>query len=334
MVPPGASVYSQPPRAEIFLPPMSDQPGHLIDSLTGRQRLLDRFDRMQAQLDRIERRLEEAIAYFAVRANRTLDSQAAYLGDHTAVTFLENGIRILVDTRSIDIGIHLLTLGRWETPYTTLFTRMLAPGQTVLDLGANHGVYALLAAQAVGPAGRVHAFEPNPRLAHLVDMSLRLNGFGGWAEVHPVGASDAPGTARLVFVDSFSGGGTVAAGAEAARHPGVDCRLVVLDEMFADPGFRPDVVKMDVEGHEGRVLRGMRGMLERSPGIRLMMEFAPEMMARSGVPAAEVVGLLSGLGLRAWTIDDEGRLAATGWEALAALSGGIQNILVAREAPG
>ncbi len=283
---------------------MNDQPGQFIDTLIGRSRLSARLERMEERL-----------------------------GDHTAVTFLENGIRILVDTRSIDIGIHLLTLGRWETPYTALFTRLLAPGQTVLDLGANHGVYALLAAQAVGPAGRVHAFEPNPRLAHLVDLSLRLNGFGGWAEVHAVGASDAAGTARLVFLDAFSGGGAVASGADAAQQPGVDCRLVVLDEMFADPAFRPDVVKMDVEGYEGRVLRGMRGMIARAPDLRLMMEFAPEMMARAGVPAAEVVALLRGFDLNAWTIGDDGALAPAEWDALAAQATGIQNILVARTAP-
>jgi FkbM family methyltransferase len=312
---------------------MNDQPGQFIDTLMGRNRLAGRLERMEERLERIERRLEEAIAYFALRSNRTLDSQSTYLGDHTAVTFLENGIRILVDTRSIDIGIHLLTLGRWETPYTALFTRLLAPGQTVLDLGANHGVYALLAAQAVGPAGRVHAFEPNPRLAHLVDLSLRLNGFGGWAEVHAVGASDAAGTARLVFLDAFSGGGAVASGPDAAHHPGVDCRLVVLDEMFADPAFRPDVVKMDVEGYEGRVLRGMRGMIARAPDLRIMMEFAPEMMVRAGVPAAEVVALLRGFDLNAWTIGDDGALAPSEWDALATQATGIQNILVARSAP-
>jgi len=312
---------------------MNDQPGQFIDTLMGRSRLTGRLDRMEERLERIERRLEEAIAYFALRANRTVDSQATYLGDHTAVTFLENGIRILVDTRSIDIGIHLLTLGRWETPYTALFTRLLAPGQTVLDLGANHGVYALLAAQAVGPAGRVHAFEPNPRLAHLVDLSLRLNGFGGWAHVHALGASDAAGTARLVFLDAFSGGGAVDSGADAAQQPGVDCRLVVLDEMFADPAFRPDVVKMDVEGYEGRALRGMRGMIARAPGIRIMMEFAPEMMLRAGVPAAEIVALLRGFGLRAWTIGEDGALVPAEWDALAGQTAGIQNILVARTAP-
>ncbi|MBR0650669.1 FkbM family methyltransferase [Roseomonas terrae] len=305
---------------------MTDPSGHLLDSLTGRQRLFDR-------LDRIERRLEEAIAYFAIRSNRVSDSQSVFLGDHTAVTFLEGGIRILVDTRSIDIGIHLLTLGRWETGYTSLFTRLVKPGDTVLDLGANHGVYALLAAQIVGPTGRVDAFEPNPRLAHLVDLSLRLNGFSPWASVHAVGVSEAAGTARLVFVDSFSGGGSIAAPGTQQTQPGVDCRLVALDEMFADPAYRPDVIKMDVEGHEGRALRGMRRLLERAPGVRIMMEFAPEMMARAGVPAAEVADMLGRLGLRPWMIDHEGALTGMDWGAVLATASGIQNILVAREEP-
>lgn len=320
---------------------MSDPSGHLLDSLTGRQRLLDRFDRLERLLteqaerhERIERRLEEAIAYFATRSNRLVDSQSAYLGDHTAITFLENGIRILVDTRSIDIGIHLLTLGRWETAYTTLFTRLVKPGDRVLDLGANHGVYALLAAQIVGPTGQVDAFEPNPRLAKLVDLSLRLNGFSGWARVHAVGASEEAGTARLVFNDNFSGGGAVAlTGSAYGGRPGVDCRLVVLDEMFADPAYRPDVIKMDVEGHEGRALRGMRRMLERAPGVRIMMEFVPEMMARSGVQAAEVAAMLGGLGLRPWMIGHDGALAGTDWDVLLAEASGIQNILVARDEP-
>lgn len=345
---------------------MSDQSGHLIDSITGRQRLLDRFDRIEKllteqaeraeqaeqhvaqhaqlqaerdqdhteRLQRLERRLEEAIAYFAVRSNRLVDSQSAYLGDHTAITFLENGIRILVDTRSIDIGIHLLTLGRWETAYTTLFSRLLKPGHTVLDLGANHGVYALLASQIVGPTGRVDAFEPNPRLARLVDLSLRLNGYGGWAQVHAVGASDTAGTARLVFNDNFSGGGAVALeGSRDAGRDGIDCRLVVLDQMFADPAYRPDVIKMDVEGHEGRALRGMRRILERAPDIRIMMEFVPDMMARSGVDAAEVAAMLAGAGLRPWMIGEDGSLTATGWDALLLEAEGIQNILVAREEP-
>ncbi|MEY4846034.1 MAG: hypothetical protein RL312_2315, partial [Pseudomonadota bacterium] len=70
------------------------------------ERLLAALDRL-SRLEVVERRLEEAIAYFAERSNRLVGSQSIYLGDHTAVTFLRNGLRILVDTRSIDVGIHL-----------------------------------------------------------------------------------------------------------------------------------------------------------------------------------------------------------------------------------
>jgi FkbM family methyltransferase len=324
---------------------MSDNIRNPIYMLTGRQRLIDRIAEIERRLDgldqrfaRFERRLEEAIAYLGIRANRILDSQAIYLGDHTAVTFLQGGLRILVDTRSLDIGIHLLTLGQWETAYTTLFTRLLRPGHTVLDIGANHGVYALMAAQLVGPTGCVHAFEPNPRLAYLLDMSLRLNGFAGWARSHCLAVSDQEGTARIFLTDTFSGGASLA-GSERQRDASgetrhaIECRLVVLDQMFADPAFRVDVIKMDVEGHEGRALRGMRGLLARSPDVKLMMEFGPEMLAGSGVGPVEVVDFLRGLGLSAWRIGQDGGILPAAWDELAAEQSGLQNILVAREAP-
>lgn len=297
-----------------------------------------RLSAIEDQLGRLAQRLEEAIGYFAVRSNRVADSQSIYLGDNTAVTFLEDGTRILVDTKSLDIGVHLLTLGRWEPAYTALFARLVRPGDTVFDLGANHGVYALMAARLVGAAGRVHAFEPNPRLAQLVDMSLRINGFAGWAQVHRIAASDRTGTARLFFTDSYSGGGSLSGTEEqsdatgASKHA-VDCRLVPLDTVFPDPAMRLDVIKMDVEGHEGPALRGMRQLLARSPDVRIMMEFGPQMMQGSGMAAPEVVALLEGLGLSAWTIDPEGGIAPVAWAELAAQTGGLQNILAARHAP-
>lgn len=297
-----------------------------------------RLAAIEARIERLAIRLEEAISYFAVRSNRVADSQSIYLGDNTAVTFLEDGTRILVDTKSLDIGMHLLTLGRWEPPYTALFARLVRPGDTVFDLGANHGVYALMAARLVGAKGRVHAFEPNPRLAQLVDMSLRINGFSERARVHRIAASDRSGVARLFFTDSYSGGGSLSGTAEqsdatgASKHA-VDCRLVPLDTLFPDPQMRLDVIKMDVEGHEGPALRGMRELLARSPDVRIMMEFGPQMMQGSGMAAPEVVALLEGLGLSAWTIDHEGGIVPAAWSDLAAQTSGLQNILAARRAP-
>jgi FkbM family methyltransferase len=297
-----------------------------------------RLSAIEERIERLAQRLEEAVAYFAMRANRVADSQSVYLGDNTAVTFLEDGTRILVDTKSLDIGVHLLTLGRWEPPYMALFARLVRPGDTVLDLGANLGVYTLMAARLVGPAGRVHAFEPNPRLAHLVNLSIRINGFAPRAQVHRVAASDRTGVAQLFLTDSHSGGGSLAATGEQrdatgeAKHA-VECRLVPLDTLFPDPAMKVDVIKMDVEGHEGPALRGMRLLLARSPDLRIMMEFGPQMMRASGMAAPEVVAFLEGLGLSAWTIDHEGGITPIAWAELAAQTSGLQNILAARSAP-
>ena len=292
----------------------------------------DRLGRIEAQIAALAQRNEEILAYLAARANRAADAASAYLGDNTAVTFLETGQRILVDTRSMDIGVHLLTLGMWEPQYTALFRRLVRPGDTVFDLGANHGVYTLLAAALAGPTGRVLAFEPNPRLAHLAEMSARLNGYGATVTMHRLCASDANGSTWLVFEDAFSGGGTQnRAGSEGET--AIACRTAILDEMFDSADFRLDVVKLDVEGSEGRVLRGMRRLLARSPDVRILMEFAPAMLAGSGITAPEVVGMLEALGLSPWTVGEGGVLHPARWSELAAMQDGLQNILVAREAP-
>jgi FkbM family methyltransferase len=290
------------------------------------------FDRL-SRLAVVERRLEEGIAYFAARSNRLVASQSIYLGDHTAVTFLQNGLRILVDTRSMDVGIHLLTLGAWEPNYMALFDKLLKSGDTVLDIGANHGVYALHAAMAVGPKGKVHAFEPNPRLARLIDFSMKLNGFGDYATLHSFAVSDAAGTARLVFSDAFSGGGAISGNQSNTAQKGVECNLVALDTLFADPRFKVDVIKMDVEGHEGLALRGMQQLLKRSPNVKIMMEFGPDMMARAGVGAEEILAMLGDFGFKIWLIGVAGELHATSAKELLAASDAIQNILLAREMP-
>ncbi|HYZ34535.1 MAG TPA: FkbM family methyltransferase [Crenalkalicoccus sp.] len=302
----------------------------------GSDRLLAAVDRqrmaasdMEARLARLEHRVEEIVAYFAIRANALLNSRATYLGDHTAIAFLESGLRIYVDTRSQDIGAHLLTLGAWERDYTTLFTRLIRPGDTILDLGANHGVYTLLGAAATGPAGRVHAFEANPRLAALALRSVQLNGFAPFVTVHALGVGAAAGEMRLVVDEAWSGGGALRGDGE-----GTPCRVVSLDEHFADPGFRVDVMKMDIEGGEGLALRGMRGLLDRSPRLRILMEFAPAMLRGSGVRPGEVAALLEGCGFRPWSVRPGGALEETGWPLLLAQPDGVQNILLAREDPG
>lgn len=170
-----------------------------------------------------------------------------------------------------DQCVEAFATGGWhgyERPLPDLLLRWLrsAPG-TVLDVGANTGLYALIAASV--PGTRVHAFEAYPPVAALLRENLALNAVGARVTVLDAAVSDEVATLRLhvptptgVLVEtsasleeSFKGGGgsvlTVAA--------------TTLDAWWAAAG-RPDVttVKVDVEGAEHRVLAGARELLAGS----------------------------------------------------------------------
>lgn len=298
--------------------------------------LEERLDRMEAlltrKLDRLSQRLEDIGGKLQNRTARLLNAQAVYVGDHTALTFLETGQRIYVDTQSRDIGVHLLAQGRWETQIMALFRSFVRTGNNVFDIGANHGVYALQAAQLVGPSGQVHAFEPNPRLADLAAASFTANAYG-WAKLHQLGVGDVAGEAELNFNPKTSGGGMIRPTKGAAKSSSVTVKIATLDDLFPDPAFRIDVIKMDVEGYEGRALRGMPRLLERSPDLRMIMEFSPKLLRHAGVGQAEVAAQLQALGHKVWQIDGRGQLEERSWEWVATTEIGLTNLLVARELP-
>lgn len=89
-----------------------------------------------------------------------------------------------------------LTFGLYETGEVRFFERILRPGLTVVDVGANIGLYTALAARAVGPAGRVIALEPEPETFGFLMQTIAANAFTN-VEPHQLAASAAPGAARL-----------------------------------------------------------------------------------------------------------------------------------------
>lgn len=149
--------------------------------------------------------------------------------------------------------------GTYEPEQTSLFTRAVAPGDAVLDLGAHLGYYTLLASRLVGGAGRVYAFEPHPENARYLRQHVRINRCRN-VEVLEYAGYDRTGRVGFVY---GAGTGTGRVG-EPAR---LTVASVRLDDFVAERGLRPAVVKVDVEGSEGAVLRGAREMLRASRPI-------------------------------------------------------------------
>jgi FkbM family methyltransferase len=198
----------------------------------------------------------------------------------TALCRVLGRYKMYVDLRDTGFAPHVMLEGYWEYWITDFMWRNVKPGQVAVDVGANHGYYTLLLADLVGPGGKVHAFEPNPRLADLLGQSIVLNGFWNVAEARAAAVGDrAGGTAWLVVpvrdpknAHLVASDGDVPVGRDTARCAVREVPLTTLDE--AVPGHA-DFLKIDVEGAEEAVWRGMQGLIARSPGIAILMEFNP-----------------------------------------------------------
>jgi FkbM family methyltransferase len=172
----------------------------------------------------------------------------------------------------------------------------LRPGDTFLDIGANHGSYSLAAARLVGETGRVLAFEPQPELACLIRRSAELNGLTN-IDVKEIALSDSEGTAEFFVPVMFSGmGGLHRAFSAAAEHTTLSVTKQCLDAVAVREALAGTVfMKMDVEGNELHVLRGGAEFLKaHKPAV--LFELNPASLAAADTSAATLLTAFQQLG--------------------------------------
>jgi FkbM family methyltransferase len=151
-------------------------------------------------------------------------------------------------------SIHGCWLGTYESDKQRLMGRLAAQGMTAWDIGANAGFYTLALSRSVGPAGRVHAFEPLPENAANVLDHIRLNGCDN-AALHRLALSDRDGEATFRTNVSNAMGCLAVDGELRVQTRAMDT-LIGSGELPV-----PDIVKMDVEGAESLVLEGALKLL-------------------------------------------------------------------------
>jgi FkbM family methyltransferase len=172
--------------------------------------------------------------------------------------------------------------GVWEPAVARFLAATLRRGATFVDVGAYIGPYALLASRIVGPEGVVHAFEPDPVARHGLERNLSGNAASN-VEVSSHALSDRAGLEWL----SEAGDDRLFGNSESMLSPeGGTLRVstVTLDDFCRERAIRPDVVKIDVEGAEDRVVAGGRETLAAASAV--LVEFHEDkLVAQGGDPA-------------------------------------------------
>ncbi len=165
-----------------------------------------------------------------------------------------------------------------------IFLSYLKPGMTVIDIGANIGLYSLLAGKTVGSTGRVIAFEPVPEIFERLGRHISLNGL---TNILPqrIAISDTNGTGTFFLGRTGSSGSLFRQ--ETSRSIRVNTET--LDSFLRRKEIRKvDAVKVDAEGAEMRIVRGMQRLLLSSEKPLLMFEILPPALQPAGSSAEEI----------------------------------------------
>jgi FkbM family methyltransferase len=215
-----------------------------------------------------------------------------------AVAWLE-GLRIHLFPGN-ETSRAIFATGVYDPNELSLLARVLKPGMTFVDAGANMGLYTLFAARKVGDAGRVLAIEPSQRELGILRANLDLNGLTN-VTVAPVALSDRA-TELELMVAPLQKSGHNTLGSAFGHGTALDHRervqTVRLDELVREHKLtRVDVLKMDIEGGEEAALLGARETLREHRPV-VLMELSQRMLQHQNSSEARVLSFFAELGYR------------------------------------
>jgi FkbM family methyltransferase len=179
-----------------------------------------------------------------------------------------------------------------EVEQREVFLPLIGPGWHCCDVGAHVGDYTIEMALCVGPEGKVYSYEAVPHYFELLTESIAANRLSN--VVPTLAAVGAESGSIVVPRDMLTGNlgrpGRSVRGGEEGRPSGqaVEVPLVRLDDEIP----RLDAIKVDCEGYEVKVLRGMRRLISKSDGPIVFLEVHDRQLTEVGNSLSELASLL------------------------------------------
>ena len=225
----------------------------------------------------------------------------------TFETSIERGVRMRLHFDS-ELA-QLIYCDGFETTERRFLHAFLKPGDVFVDVGANIGLFSLIAARRLAGSGKVYAFEPAQVTFRRLQENVELNDFSN-VQCFQSALSDESGefpfyTSEDGF-DAWNSFSPPIAGESFSR----EFIQSVKWDQFArlhQLGGKVTMMKIDVEGWESRVLEGARESFSREDAPLLQVEFTEEASASAGFSCDRLYHLLEELGYRMFVYDPEKR---------------------------
>jgi FkbM family methyltransferase len=210
------------------------------------------------------------------------------------------------------LALSLHRLGLMGAAERRLMEERVRPGMCIVDIGANVGLYSLLLARLAGASGQVFAFEPEPSLFQALRSNSQRNSI---TTVTPLNFALGDRTESTTLYRSAFNTGDNRLGGLGWVGRRIDVEMIPLDEAL--PTTPVDFVKMDVQGYEMEVFRGMEGVFRANPQLEIFFEFWPSGLRAAGTDPGALLEYLFERGFQVFAPDGGNLRPVMGFASLA-----------------
>lgn len=169
------------------------------------------------------------------------------------------------------------------------------PGSIILDVGAQFGLYSMLAARHIGADGRVFAFEPSPETVAVLRRHLTNNGMNGRVEIVQAAVGPEEGEVTFYMAGTHPSNTLAPTTVDPVKLTPVKVKAITVDGFCRQRQLKPTILKIDVEGWELQVLRGATEVVQ-DPALTICVEMHPYAWESAGYTAADFTSFVEANG--------------------------------------
>ena len=211
-----------------------------------------------------------------------------------------DGHKMILDPKDDSLGLSINSV--YEPFETAYFKNEIKNGDVVFDIGANIGYFTLMFAKLVGENGKVYAFEPSPDVFDILKKNVELNGY---KNVILLNKAVSTKTENIKLYLSLGGASDNHIYDSCDNRQSVVIDAIALDDWFKNYDGKIDFIKMDIQGAEGKALQGMINLLKTNKKIKIVSEFWPSGLIKSGIEPKEYLNSLVNCGFKLYEMNEQ-----------------------------